>query len=75
MILYLLLDTSTSIILWLTKYLGYGIYYSISYLFYSNTLTEAQKEEKNTLEMLIKQQSDIETIKKYIENMEKQKQD
>ena len=37
--------------------------------------TEAQKEEKNTLEMLIKQQSDIETIKKYIENMEKQKQD
>ena len=75
MILYLLLDTSTSIILWLTKYLGYGIYYSISYLFYSNNLTEAQKEEKNTLEMLIKQQSDIETIKKYIENMEKQKQD
>jgi hypothetical protein len=75
MILYLLLDTSTSIILWLTKYLGYGIYYSISYLFYSNTLTEAQKEEKNTLEMLIKQQADIETIKKYIENMEKQKQD
>tara|TARA_B110001469_G_scaffold8588_1_gene8542 strand:- start:418 stop:645 length:228 start_codon:yes stop_codon:yes gene_type:complete len=75
MILYLLLDTSTSIILWLTKYLGYGIYYSISYLFYSNNLTEAQKEEKNTLEMLIKQQADIETIKKYIENMEKQKQD
>ena len=75
MILYLLLDTSTSIILWLTKYLGYSIYYSISYLFYSNNLTEAQKEEKNTLEMLIKQQADIETIKKYIENMEKQKQD
>ena len=75
MILYLLLDTSTSIILWLTKYLGYGIYYSISYLFYSNNLTEAQKEEKNTLEMLIKQQADIETIKKYIENMENQKQD
>jgi hypothetical protein len=75
MLLYFLLDTSTSIILWLIKYLGYGIYYSISYLFYSNNLTAEEEENKNTLELLIQQQADIETIKKYIENMEKQKKD
>ena len=73
--MYFFLDTSTSIILWLIKYLGYGIYYSISYLFYSSELTEKEKEDKKTLEMLIEQKADIELIKNYIANMEKQKKD
>jgi len=71
MILYFLLDTSTSIVLWLIKYLGLGIYYSISYLFFSQDLTEKEKEEKKTLEMLVEQKADIEIIKQYIENIEK----
>ena len=71
MILYFLLDTSTSIVLWLIKYLGLGIYYSISYLFFSQDLNEKEKEEKKTLEMLVEQKADIEIIKQYIENIEK----
>ena len=71
MLLYFLLDTSTSIVLWLIKYLGLGIYYSISYLFFSQDLTEKEKEEKKTLEMLVEQKADIEIIKQYIENIEK----
>ena len=75
MLLYFLLDSSTSIVLYLIKYLGMGIYYSISYLFFSNSLTEKEKENRDTLEMLVKQQADIEIIKSYIENMEKVKKD
>lgn len=75
MLLYFLLDTSTSIILWMIKYLGYGIYYSVSYLFFNQELTEKEKEDKKTLEMLIEQKADIEIIKKYIENMDKCKKD
>lgn len=75
MLLYFLLDTSTSIVLYLIKYLGMGIYYSISYLFFSNSLTEKEKEDRDTLEMLVKQQADIQIIKSYIENMEKEKKD
>lgn len=73
MLLYFLLDTSTSIALWLIKYLGLGIYYSISYLFFSQELTEKEKEEKKTLEMLIEQKADIEIIKQYIETLEKKR--
>jgi hypothetical protein len=75
MLLYFLLDTSTSIILFLIKYLGLGIYYSVSYLFLTSDLSEKEKEDKKTLEMLIEQKADIEIIKQYIENMEKQKKD
>tara|TARA_B100001027_G_C16247579_1_gene322753 strand:+ start:898 stop:1125 length:228 start_codon:yes stop_codon:yes gene_type:complete len=75
MLLYFLLDSSTSIVLYLIKYLGMGIYYSISYLFFSNSLTDKEKEDRDTLEMLVKQQADIEIIKSYIENMEKEKKD
>ncbi len=75
MLLYFLLDSSTSIVLYLIKYLGMGIYYSISYLFFSNSLTEKEKEDRDTLEMLVKQQADIQIIKSYIENMEKEKKD
>ena len=73
MLLYFLLDTSTSIVLWLIKYLGLGIYYSISYLFFSQELTEKEKEDKKTLEMLIEQKADIEIIKQYIETLEKKR--
>ena len=73
MLLYFLLDTSTSIVLWLIKYLGLGIYYSISYLFFSQDLTEKEKEDKKTLEMLIEQKADIEIIKQYIETLEKKR--
>lgn len=75
MLLYFLLDTSTSIILFLIKYLGLGIYYSVSYLFLTSDLSEKEKENKKTLEMLIEQKADIDIIKQYIENMEKQKKD
>ena len=75
MLLYFLLDSSTSIVLYLIKYLGMGIYYGISYLFFSNSLTDKEKEDRDTLEMLVKQQADIEIIKSYIENMEKEKKD
>lgn len=71
MLLYFLLDTSTSIVLWLIKYLGLGIYYSVSYLFFSPELTDKEKEEKKTLEMLVEQRADIEIIKQYIETLEK----
>ena len=75
MLLYFLLDSSTSIVLYLIKYLGMGLYYSISYLFFSNSLTDKEKEDRDTLEMLVKQQADIEIIKSYIENIEKEKKD
>ena len=73
MLLYFLLDTSTSLVLLLIKYLGLGIYYSISYLFTSNELTDKEKEDKKTLEMLVEQKADLDIIKKYIENLEKEK--
>ena len=72
MLLYFFLDTSTSIVLWIIKYLGLGFYYSISYLFWGNA-TEEDEEKRKTLEMLIKQNEDIEIIKKYIQDLEKKK--
>lgn len=73
MLLYFLLDTSTSLVLWLIKYLGLGLYYSVSYLFTSNELTEKEKEDKRTLEMLVEQKADLNLIKQYIENLEREK--
>lgn len=71
MLVYLLLDTSQSIIFWIIKNLGYGMYYSIRYLFYGNVETEEEKEKRKTLEMLIEQKEDIETIKAYLETLKK----
>jgi hypothetical protein len=48
-----------------------GMYYSIRYLFYGNVETEEEIEKRNTLEMLIKQKEDIETIKEYLETLKK----
>ena len=53
MLVYFLLDTSQSIIFWIIKNLGLGMYYSIKYLFYGNIETEEEIEKKKTLEMLI----------------------
>lgn len=69
MLVYLLLDTSQSIIFWIIKNLGFGMYYSIRYLFYGNVETEEEKEKKKTLEMLIEQKEAIETIKAYLEKI------
>ena len=71
MLVYFLLDTSQSIIFWIIKNLGMGMYYSIRYLFYGNVETEEEIEKRNTLEMLIKQKEDIETIKEYLETLKK----
>lgn len=71
MLVYLLLDTSQSIIFWIIKNLGYGMYYSIRYLFYEKVETEEEKEKRKTLEMLIEQKGDIETIKAYLETLKK----
>ena len=73
MLLYFLLDTSTSLVLWLIKYLGLGLYYSVSYLFTSNELTEKEQEDKKTLELLVEQKADLDLIKQYIENLEREK--
>ena len=69
MLVYFLLDTSQSIIFWIIKNLGFGMYYSIRYLFYGNVETEEEKEKRKTLEMLIEQKEDIETIKAYLETL------
>ena len=71
MLVYFLLDTSQSIIFWIIKILGMGMYYSIRYLFYGNVETEEEIEKRKTLEMLIKQKEDIETIKEYLETLKK----
>ena len=61
MLLYFLLDSSTSIVLYLIKYLGMGIYYSISYLFFSNSLTEKEIEDRKDERIRIQgtQQSEL----------------
>ena len=70
MLLYFILDVSHSLIFWVIKNLGYGTYYSIKYLIYGS---EEDKENKKTLEMLIEQKEDIEKIKEFIENINKNK--
>lgn len=66
MIFYLFLDISSSVLYWIIKNLGLGIYYSISYLFSSGELTEEEKEKKKMIELMIEQKDDIEKIKKVI---------
>ena len=71
MLLYLLLDASSTIIYWIIKNLGLGVYYSISYLFYGNQLSEEEKEKKELLEIMINQKEDIDEIKKFIHELKK----
>ena len=73
MLLYLLLDASSTIAYWLIKNLGFGLYYVVSYLYNGENLSKEEKEKKDTLEMLIKQNEDIEVIKAYIKKIEKEK--
>ena len=71
MLFYFLLDISQSLIFWVIKNLGYGIFYSISYLIYGNNLSEEDLEKKKTLEFLIKQEKDLNEIKEYINKIKK----
>jgi len=73
MLLYLLLDTTSTVAYWLIKNLGFGLYYVISYLYNGGNLSTEDKEKKDTLEMLIKQNEDIEVIKAYIKKIEEEK--
>lgn len=73
MLLYLLLDASSTIAYWLIKNLGFGLYYVVSYLYNGENLSKEEKEKKDTLEMLIKQNEDIEVIKAYIKKIEEEK--
>jgi hypothetical protein len=63
MLLYILLDWSTDVILWLVKNIGYGSYYTICYLFGYSSESKEEEEKKNTLVELIEQKKDIEEIK------------
>lgn len=73
MLLYLLLDTTSTVAYWLIKNLGFGLYHIISYLYNDGNLSKEDKEKKDTLEMLIKQNEDIEVIKAYIKKIEEEK--
>lgn len=63
MFLYILLDWSTDVILWLVKNLGYASYYTICYLFGYSSNSKEEEEKKKTLVELIEQKKDIEEIK------------
>ena len=63
MLLYILLDWSTDVILWLVKNIGYGSYYTICYLLGYSSESKEEEEKKNTLVELIEQKKDIEEIK------------
>ena len=63
MLLYILLDWSTDVILWLVKNIGYGSYYTICYLFGYGSESKEEEDKKNTLVELIEQKKDIEEIK------------
>lgn len=71
MVFYILLDISFYLGWWIIKNLGYGIFYSISYLIYGNNLSEEDLEKKKTLELLIKQEKDLNEIKEYINKIKK----
>lgn len=71
MVFYILLDISFYLGWWIIKNLGYSIFYSISYLIYGTNLTEEDIEKKKTLELLIKQEKDINEIKDYINKIKK----
>ena len=70
MVFYILLDISFYLGWWIIKNLGYSIFYSISYLIYGNNLSEEDLEKK-TLELLIKQEKDLNEIKEYINKIKK----
>ena len=74
MLFYILLDTSQSLIYWIIKNLGYASYYSIKYLIYGSDNSE-EEDNKKTLELLIEQKEDIDKIKDFIENMNKEKKE
>lgn len=71
MVFYILLDISFYLGWWIIKNFGYGIFYSLSYLIYGNNLSEDDLEKKKTLELLIKQEKDINEIKEYINKIKK----
>ena len=75
MLLYILLDTSQSLIYWIIKNLGYATYYSIKYFIYGSNNSEKEEEKRKTLELLIEQKEDIDKIKDFIENMNKEKKE
>ena len=68
MLLYIFLDWSTDIILWLVKNLGRATYYSLAYLF-SYGKEEVDPEKLDELKELIEQKKDIEEIKKMLEEI------
>ena len=68
MLLYILLDWSTDVILWLVKNLGRAAYYSIAYLF-SYGKDDVEPEKLDELKELIEQKKDIEEIKKMLEEI------
>jgi hypothetical protein len=69
MLLYIILDWSTDLILWLVKNIGYGSYYTICYLFRMDSSSKDEQEKKNTLIELIEQKKDIEEIKKLLNEL------
>ena len=68
MLLYIILDWSTDIILWLVKNLGRATYYSLFYLFGYGS-EEVEPEKLDELKQLIEQKKDIEEIKKILEDI------
>ena len=68
MLLYVILDWSTDIILWLIKNLGRATYYSLAYLF-NYGKDEVEPEKLDELKQLIEQKKDIEEIKKILEEI------
>jgi hypothetical protein len=68
MLLYIILDWSTDIILWLVKNLGRATYYSLVYLF-GYGKDEVEPEKLDELKQLIEQKKDIEEIKKILEDI------
>jgi hypothetical protein len=70
--LYILLDISFYLGYWIIKNLGYGFYCSIYYLLYGNNLKDNELENKKTLELLIKQEKDINEIKEFINKIKKE---
>ena len=72
MLLYVLLDWSTDIILWLVKNLGLVSYYSVCYILGYST-ENGETEQTQQLKELIEQKKDIEEIKKLLEEIKNKK--
>ena len=73
MLLYIFLDWSTDVILWLVKNIGYGSYYTICYLFGFDSSSKEEHEKKQALAELINQKKDIEEIKKMLQELQEKK--